>query len=341
MEDKEVLIVLNVELNQIFNLRYRRPKNPEKYTWICKDCKKQVYYNKYENCFKHRGLKPDEFEPETDEHKTMKEWWYKNFPLYNSITLRKKEYWLEDQVADVYFELRETQQKVAIECQNTPITKKKLNDRTQKYAAKDIFVLWIFNGLGTCVSEKKNPFNMDKVRVLGEEKRVHNLYGGRVYYMNVKGEEVIEEPYSLHFSPYFENKKLETSIYGHDKYYKEFQSATVGNIPTYKIVCNEYNGHKLARFMDKNVNITCIERLLTCIREICFKRVEEGNIGDGFEFTISVNSVIELVEEEFGYFLPYLILKRSKRIKKVRFGKTINENYNVQEVLTFKTTDYL
>jgi len=155
MEDKEVLIALNVELNQIFNLRYRRPKNPHKYTWLCNICKKQVYYNENENCFKHRGLKPDDFEPETVEHKRMKEYWYNTFPLVNPIILRQMEYRFGDQIADVYFELRDGI-KVAIECQNSPITKKKLINRTKKYAEKDIYVLWIFNGSGTCVSEEKN-----------------------------------------------------------------------------------------------------------------------------------------------------------------------------------------
>ena len=340
MEDKEVLIALNVELNQIFNLRYRRPKNPHKYTWLCNICKKQVYYNENENCFKHRGIKPDDFEPETVEHKRMKEYWYNTFPLVNPIILRQMEYRFGDQIADVYFELRDGI-KVAIECQNSPITKKKLINRTKKYAEKDIYVLWIFNGSGTCVSEEKKPFNMDKVRVLGEEKRVHNLYGGRIYYMNVVGDLVIDEPYALHYSPYFENKQSETSVYGHDKYYKEYKSATVGNIPSYKIVCNDYNGYKLARFMDKNVGICCTEQLLTYIRDLCFKRVDEGDLNENYEFKIPVDFIIDLVKGEYGYFLPYLILKRSRKIKKVKFGKTVDERYNVQEILTLRTTDYM
>ena len=64
--------------------------------------------------------------------------------------------------------------------------------------------------------------------------------------MNTVGEEVIEKPYPIHLSPYFENKKLERSINVHDKYYKAFQSATVGNLYTYKILCVDYNRYKLA-----------------------------------------------------------------------------------------------
>ena len=333
MEDKEVLIAYNQELGRIFKIGYGLPKNPKNYTWLCKNCKKPVFYNEHLNCFKHRGLKPEGFEPETIEHKTMKDYWYNIFPKFNPIYKREKEYWLEDQVADVYFETRE-EKKVAIECQNSPITSKKLIERTKKYAKKDIYVLWIFNGSGTCVSEHKAPLNMDKVRVLGVEKRVQKLYGGRVYYMNVKGELTFEEPYALHYSPYFENQVSETSIYGHDKYYKEFQSTTHGYISTYKIVYNDYNGYKLARFMDKNVSISCTEQLLICINEYCNRKMREDNLEEGEEVKIPVEYLIDLVKEEFGYYLPYLILKRSKRIKKVRSEKVLDDKYKVKDIIT-------
>ncbi len=341
METKEVLIAFNVELGRIFKVGYGLPKNPQNYNWTCKNCNKPVFYNQYEDCFKHRGLKPDGFEPETIEHKAMKNYWYSVFPKFNHIKSRHKEFWFEDQVADVYFELRDGK-KVAIECQNSPITSKRLIERTKKYTEKDIYVLWVFNGSGTCVSEDKRPCNIDKVRVLKEEKRVHNLYGGRVYYMNVVGEEVIEKPYPIHFSPYFENKKLETSVYGHDKYYKEFQSATVGTIYSYKILCVDYKGYKLARFMDKSVSISCTEQLLVCLKEICHKKVEQEDLEENAEIKISVNSVIELVREEFGYFLPYLILKRSKKkIKKVRFERLLDEKYNIQDTIVIRISDYV
>ena len=50
--------------------------------------------------------------------------------------------------------------------------------------------------------------NIEKVQVLKEEKRVHDLYSGRIYYMNVEGDEVLEEPYAIHFSPYFEHREF-------------------------------------------------------------------------------------------------------------------------------------
>ncbi|KKM21091.1 hypothetical protein LCGC14_1638900, partial [marine sediment metagenome] len=169
----------------------------------------------------------------------------------------------------------------------------------------------------------------------------HNLYGGRIYYMNVKKDIVLEAPYPIHFSPYFENKKLDHNIFGHDKYYRNLQSATVGEIFSYKILYIEYKGYKLARFMDKNVSISCTEQLLVCIREICSKKVSDREVNTNNECKVPVSVVIDMVKEEFGYYLPYLLLKRSKRIKKIGFEKLINEDYKVQDTITFKIANYV
>ncbi len=339
MIDKEVFIAINVELNQVFNIRYRLPKNPHNFSWLCKSCRKPVFYNNDLRCFKHRGQKPEGFEPETIEHKIMKNYWYNTFPKFNDIRSRKLEYWFDDQVADVYFELRDGK-RVAIECQNSPITVQNLMKRTKKYTSKGIYVLWVFNGLGSCVSEEKYPRNLDKVRVLKEEKRIHNLYGGRIYYMNVKKDVVYEDPYSIHFSPYFEHVELEHNIFGRDKYYKKIQNGVIGSIFSYKILCIEFGGYMLARFMDKNVSISCTEQLIMYLREICRRKIDEGTIDENYEFQVPVGSIISMVKEDFGYFLPYLILKKSKRIKKVKFERLLDESYQIQDILTLKTSDY-
>jgi len=338
MEDKNIILASNLELGRIFNVLYGLPKNPQNYTWFCLNCKTQVYYNQYLNCFKHRGQKPEGFEPETIEHKTMKSYWYNIFPKFNSIKTRYLEYWFEDQIADVYFELRDGK-KVAIECQNSQITTQKLIERTKKYTLKNIYVLWVFNGSGTCVSEEKNPCNKEKTRVLSVEKRVHNLYGGRIYYMNVIGEDIIEDPYAIHFAPYFKHEENDVNIFGYDKYYKEFQSAILGNVPSLKILCVDYKSYKLARFMDKNVSISCTEQLFTCIKEYCLRNIKNENLRDK-SFKIPIDSIISQVKEQFGYFLPYLILKKSKRIKKIKFERLLDKKYNIQDTISIRVSDY-
>jgi len=341
LEEKEVFAAVNLELNRVFRVNYKLPNNPQNYSWLCIECKKPLFYNPNLNCFKHRGQKPEGFEPETVEHKTMKDYWYHIFPLFNSIKSRTLEYWLGDQIADVYFELRENGEKIAIECQNSPISSKKIMERTAKYTNKGIYVLWVFNASGSVVSEEKFPQNSVKVRVLKEETRVHNLYTGRIYYMNVVGEEVISPPYAIHFSPYFEYKKLEGNIYGRDKYYRGLKNAVYGNIPTYKIVCSDYTNYKLARFMDKNMSILCTDHLKASIREFCVIKMIEGELDNNSEFKIPVDLVIDQVKDEFGYYLPYLLLKRSKKIKKVKFERLLDERYKIQDILTVNATDYL
>jgi len=341
LEEKEVLAAVNLELNRVFKANYKLPKNPQNYSWQCLKCKKPLFYNQNENCFKHRGQKPEGFEPETIEHKTMKDYWYHIFPLFNSIKVRMKEYWLGDQVADVYFELQENGEKVAIECQNSPISSKKLMERTTKYTVKGIYVLWVFNASGSCVSEEKFPHNNEKAQVLKEEIRVHNLYSGRIYYMNVVGEDVIHPPYAIHFSPYFEHKKLEGNIYGRDHYYRKLKNIVYGKIPTYKIICSDYSNYKLARFMDKNMSVLCLDHLKACIREFCVVKMRKCELDNNSDIKIPVEKVIDQVKEEFGYYLPYLLLKRSKKIKKMRFERLLDESYKIQDTLTIKVADYV
>ncbi|KKN32026.1 hypothetical protein LCGC14_0817850, partial [marine sediment metagenome] len=104
----------------------------------------------------------------------------------------------------------------------------------------------------------------------------------------------------------------------------------------YKILCVDYKGYKLARFMDKNVSISCTEQLIISIRTIC---LEDSSTDT--EIKIPTDSIIETVKEKFGYFLPYLLLKRSKRIKKVIFEKLLDENYKIQDMIKIKKSDYI
>jgi len=194
-KDKNNILAFNFELGKIFNTLEGLPKDFQNYTWLCTICKKRIFYNKELDCFLHKGYRNYCFEPETIEHKTMKAFWYIMFPKFNPVSSKKFEYKIGDQIADVYFKLK-NKKKVVIECQNSQISKKKLIERTKNYSNKDIYVLWIFNGLGSCISDKKNPRNEDGIGVLGVEKRIHSLNGGRVYYMNVSGKKVINSPFA-------------------------------------------------------------------------------------------------------------------------------------------------
>lgn len=336
---KKIIVAFNFELGRIFNIMDGLPKDHQDYTWLCTICKRPLFYNEGLGRFQHKGNRDYCFEPETIEHKTMKAFWYVQFPKFNQISVKKLEFVIRDQIADVYFELK-NRQKVVIECQNSQISKKKLIERTKNYTSKNIYVLWIFNGHGTCVSDEKNPRNEEEIGVLGMEKRVHSLYGGRVYYMNIAEKKIIEPPYALHFAPFFKHKDSEINYFGYDKYYKDKRSAILGRIPTYKILCVESKGYKLARFTDKHVSPLCTERIITCIKEFCHKNLLKGKSTDD-TIEISIDAIIEKVKDRFGSYLSRLLLKNSSRIKKIRYEKVLDERYNIQEVLTVRISDYL
>ena len=336
---KKIILAFNYDLGKIFNVLDGLPMNFENYTWLCTTCKKQIYYMEDLRCFQHKGNKNCGFEPESIEHKTMKSFWYEKFPEFNLIKTRKLEYKIGDQIIDVYFELH-NRKKIAVECQNSQISSKKLVERTKNYTNKDIHVLWVFNGCGSFVSDEKNPRNEDGKGVLGVEKKAHNLYGGRVYYMNVSGNTIIDPPFCLHFAPYFEHKTSDFNYLGYDKYYKDKRSTVVGMIPSLKILCVEYKGYKLARFMDKHVSPSCTDQINNSIREYFYKNVAKKDIENGI-LQIPIKSLISSVEKRFGFFLPYLILKKSRKIKKIKVEKVLDDKYAIQDVISIKISDYL
>ena len=335
----KIIIAFNYELGQTFNIFEGLPENSEKFTWLCVNCKRELYYKHELGCFQHKGNLPCDFEPETREHKTMKYYWFKTFPKFNLITKRKLEQKIGDQIIDVYFELR-NRKKVAIECQNSQISRNKLIERTKNYTNKDIYVLWIFNGYGSFVNEEKQPWNQEKVQVSLVENRIHQLYGGRVYYMNVLGNKIVNPPYALHYAPYFEHKTTDLNYLGYDKYYRKIKSTVVGNIPNFKIICVDYKGYKLARFMDKHVSILCVEEINRFLRDLCRKSSRKKNKKDAV-LKIPINSIISSIEKRFGYYLPYIILKKSNKVKKIKIRKEIDKSYNIQEFIMVKISDFI
>ncbi len=338
-KDKKNILAYNFELGKIFNILDGLLEDFQNFTWLCTICKKPLFYNEDLNCFLHKGNRIYCFEPETIEHKTMKAYWYVMFPKFNQVSLKKLEYKIGDQIADVYFELRNGK-KVVIECQNSQISKRKLIERTKNYTSKGIYVLWIFNGHGTCVSDKKNPKIEEEVGVLGMEKRVHSLYGGRVYYMNVLGKKIVNPPFALHLTPFFKHKESEYNYLGYDKYYKDKRSTILGKIPDYKIICIEDKGYKLAQFTDKHVSTLCTEQINRHIRGICQKKILKGETINDM-INISLKSIISEVKNQYGFHLPHLILKKSKKIKKISIIKLLDDKYNIHDVITVRISDYL
>lgn len=158
--------------------------------------------------------------------------------------------------------------------------------------------------------------------------------------MNVSGKKLINPPFALHFAPYFEHKNSEYNYLGYDKYYKDKRSVTLGKIPNYKILCVESKGLKLARFNDKHVSVACTEQIINYISGVCKKSLLQGkNASDTID--IPLISILSEVKKQYGFHLPHLLLKKSKKIKKIKIEKLLDEKNNICDLISVRISDYL
>ncbi|MHA1197319.1 MAG: competence protein CoiA family protein, partial [Promethearchaeota archaeon] len=112
---------------------------------------------------------------ETFEHFEIKQYFYKNLPLFTDINEINLEKTISNQIADVYVELK-NKNKIAIEIQHSNIPISNLIERTIDYSKKNVHVLWILNGLGNVVGDKKQPKNMDGLTISAIEGMLHRIY---------------------------------------------------------------------------------------------------------------------------------------------------------------------
>ena len=80
------------------------------------------------------------------------------------------------------------------------------------------------------------------------------MYGGRVYYVNInfyENKTTISIPFALHFSFSLNKKKRKIFRTKYENYYLKNSNFT--KIPSWNLLCVEFNGFKLARFYDKSI----------------------------------------------------------------------------------------
>ena len=202
-----------------------------------------------------------ESKSESFAHKVIKQLLYKKILENNSnITEASLEKYFESRRADVYFKFNSGQE-VVVEIQNSPITSKEITARTKDYNNRGIYVLWILYGDGRCVGSPKNPKHVKNLKISPAEMRLHQLYRGRVYYVNIKYEKkriTATLPFGLHLT----NSDTIAPIL----FKKRFESFFVRNvnfryIPSWNLLCTTHHNYKIARFYDRNVKTTLAEDL--------------------------------------------------------------------------------
>ncbi len=143
---------------------------------------------------------------------------------------------------------------IVIEVQSSKITVKEIIERTNQFNSAGIYVLWVLHGDGGCVASTKESVNIKDIKISIVENYLHRMYGGRVYYVNLnisKYNVTISHPFALHFS-LSSNKKNHKMFPKKYKYYY-IKNANFAKIPSWNLLCVNYNGFKIARFYDRNV----------------------------------------------------------------------------------------
>jgi hypothetical protein len=273
---------------------------------------------------------------ESFEHKRMKQYMFENLHANNHIKKMELEYNVECRRADLYAELADGR-KVAIEFQNSKISVAEIVERTKLYNENNIFVLWILNG----VSYKRIPRNEDVKNVSMEEEKLHRMYKGRVYYMNMSKLGLESFIYPLHFTKCFDNT-FKKGIF--PKYYAKKRSIVCGSSPSLELVfMDPKKSFKLARFRDRSIESQCYDDLKVNIKRYCVLKHRGCGRKWNHDTTlkIPVRTIISRIEKKYGFFLPYNIMKWRKKSLKIRkFGLMLDEKNLFKEQILINVADH-
>jgi competence CoiA-like predicted nuclease len=250
---------------------------------------------------------------ESFEHKRMKQYMFENLHTNNDIKRMELEYNVKSRRADLYGELADGK-KFVIEFQNSKIRVEEIVERTKLYNENEMFVLWILNG----VSYNRTPQNEDGKNISIEEDKLHRMYKGRVYYMNMTKQGLESFIYPLHFTKCFD---VTFKKWIFPKYYAKKRSIVCGSSPSLELVfMNSKKSFKLARFRDKSIEQQCFDDIKVNIKRICALKHRESKRSWDLETSlqIQVKTIISHLEKKYGYFLPYNLMKWRKKALKIR-----------------------
>ncbi|MBY8983616.1 MAG: hypothetical protein KGD65_00960 [Candidatus Lokiarchaeota archaeon] len=256
-----------------------------------------------------------ESKSESFAHKVIKQLLYKKILENNSnISDASLEKYFESRRADVYFKLKSGQE-VVIEIQNSPITSKEITTRTKDYNNRGIYVLWILYGDGRCVGSPKNPKHVKNLKISPTEIRLHQLYRGRVYYVNIKyekGKIIATLPFGLHFT---NSDNIAPILFR-----KRFESFFIRNvnytyIPNWNLLCTSSNNYKIARFYDRNAKSTLVESLRSFIKRTNLSRNQKIINSKSTKKIFKV--ICRLYQDEYGKFFIINSLRQLLRNKEL------------------------
>jgi len=264
---------------------------------------------------------------ESIEHIKIKEYLYVNLPLVNSIKNIEQEYRIGDQIIDLFVELEDSK-KIAIEIQHSKIYKKDLLNRTKKYNQKDIFVLWILNGNGPYYY--RIPKNEQGVIISSSERELHNLYQGRVYYINMAKDRLVAPIYAIHFASYYEKR---ISQFGSIYYRKPSKKRSIvwKPISSLHLISFRNKGFQLACFNDQNLRSQCQNDLIHLLDAFLAYQCNTSNLSKipG----LPLGFIIQKFSKIYGIFLLFDVLRQLKFLKTQDIKYFLNEELHFQKYL--------
>ncbi len=264
---------------------------------------------------------------ESIEHIKIKKYLYDNIPLTNPIKNIQQEYRIGDQIIDLFVEL-EDGKKIAIEIQHSKVYRKDLLNRTRNYNQKGIFALWILNGNGPYYY--RIPKNEQGVITSSSERELHNMYQGRVYFINMAKERIIAPIYAVYFASYYEKRENQ---YGMIRYRKSSIKRSVVWNPIYTFHLHTFRskGFQLARFNDQNLRLRCQNDLIRLLNAFVAYQCKTSNPpkipGLPLRFIIKKFSKI------YGTFLLFDVLRHLKFLKSQDIKYFFNEELQFQKYL--------
>ncbi|MFX0140394.1 MAG: hypothetical protein ACFFDN_42540 [Candidatus Hodarchaeota archaeon] len=185
--------------------------------------------------------------------------------------------------------------------------------------------MWILYEKGACIASPKFPEDNEEIKVSMVENFLNRMYGGRVYYTNINFYEhktTISAPIALYFS--FSSKKKNRKIFRtkYGRYY--VKNPNFNKIPSWNIICVNYNGFKLARFYEKNIT-SVLKNRITYYFKMNFKNYKSkkkmlkliiNHFKKKYRLFLVLNALLELIKEkkiEFNHHIDYKIQKKFLR----------------------------
>ena len=170
--------------------------------------------------FRHYSKKDCESEPETAEHLNGKKYLYNFFSKKYETELEPK---MTGFKPDIFVKMNGFN--IAVEYQCSPLSMEEFLFRTKRYRENKIYVLWIF-GTNNFLKEVNNGI----YRIRDIEKKAHELYFGRVYYLNNLNNSFLRRIVQVKFGVHTEIKESDWNGYhSWTKYYKKLREIEIIN----------------------------------------------------------------------------------------------------------------